>query len=287
MIRLDLPANVRGSPRGRILWKEPKFGPGSRLGRVAQVIQSDNIWLEVRALPRYVADTAPVARGWIHVSNVQPVCVIRGSQDLAALPGEPSRVERIAPAESEGLSDIELRAFGRGTGHVIQVQRPFEGEFLFETGDERRPLAYIVDADDMTAGDLVAFGLDGPVIWKHRGRIGLDQVRAGGEIVLDEDFECLPLLRTLAVRGGRFLTLATRFAENARAQTVPPPFGSGRTCTMIRPSGEVVRLAPGEGLQLEGLTPRGLIRVRRSAGGEGTIDPSLAAECFRNRLCAG
>ena len=287
-VLLNLPANVRASPGGRILWKEARFGPDHRLlGQIVRAERRSGDWFLVQASPWRETGSEPPARGWVHVSNVQPVCVIREPDDLTALPSAHSRIERIAPASDDGLPQIELRAFGHGTGQTIEVQQPFAYEYLFETGDARHPLAYMIDSDDMTGGALVAFGPAGPLIWEHPDRISLDQVRAGGEIVLLEDYECMPLFRTLALRNDRFVALAARFVDHARAQSVPPLFDPDHPCTMIDKSGKVVRLAPGQKLQLESLTPKGLIRVRLGSGVAGTIDPSLAAQCFQNRLCAG
>jgi hypothetical protein len=287
-ILLDIPANVRAAPGARILWTAK-----SGLDRIV-ALRAQGDWWQVR-VARYPTDELPhpaPLTGWVHLSNVQPVCVITSNRDLAAL-GRPPPLERLESGD-EGSHAIELRAFGHAARPAIDVQRPFDREFLFETGDAQRPLAYLVNADDLTAGALVAFGPDGPQALPRRetfaGRISLERVRPGGEMSLHDEYSCLPLLRTVVVRGGNFVTVATRFADRARTQTVPDaqdPAGPERRCTMRTSSGEVKRLAPGEALELEGLSPDGRLRVHRASGGNGTIDPDLADVCFRNRLCAG
>jgi hypothetical protein len=284
-ILLDFPANVRAAPGARILWTVK-----SGLDRIV-ALRAQGDWWQVR-VARYPTDERPhpaPLTGWVHLSNVQPVCVITSDRDLAAL-GRPPPLVRLERGDEESRA-IELRAFGHAARPAIAVQHPFDGEYLFETGDAQRPLAYLVNSDDMTAGALLAFGPDGPQALPRRetfeGRISLERVRPGGEISIYDEYACLPLLRTVAVRGGGFVTVATRFADRARAQTVPEAADPARICSMRTPSGEVKRLAPGEALELEGLSPDGRLRVHRAAGGNGTIDPELADVCLRNRLCAG
>jgi hypothetical protein len=288
-VLLDTPANLRSSPGGPI---REVLSPGSPglLGGRAVVLGVRGSWYEIGGQPEYAGDRDPHPRGYVHSSNIQPVCMIRSAEDVPAGPDGKPVLGRI-----EGPEGIQLAAFGRKS----EVFERGGDEVLLQTQDPDFPLGYFVNADEMHGGELILFGPQGFAVWKAYdiessfGRVHFAGIRSDGEITIATEFECLPLYLTAKVKGRRVQLLGSKFHEWSRHQGIrDDPWLVGhdlKSCSMRRKDGREVELPPGERLDLLGLTPDArAIRVRRLRdGSEGIVDPAVAAACFDNRHCAG